>query len=368
MTPPVVLQVNTARGWRGGERQVLWLTERLNAWGCTSIVASPPDEPLASEVIRRGLPHVAFAPRGEWDVIAIRRLRLSAHAHGVTLLNSHDGHANTLAAFARSGNQRFVITRRVHHALRNNLISKWKFARADRVIAISNAVADVLRANGVASDRIRVIHSGVALERARIAAAPHVLRALGLTPGRPLAIMVGVAGHKDPFTFVRAIAAARSALPELEALIIGRDKLAARVSDEIDELGLRDAVFMTGHRNDVDELICAGDVVVMSSNAEGLGTIALDAMWAGKPLVATRTAAIGDFAVHEHNALLAPVADALELGRQVVRALTDCDLSRRMVANASHTVEGFSADATARRTLALYRSLSDNPRPVMSSA
>src|SRR5690348_6371279 len=87
MTQPVVLHVNTARGWRGGERQVLLLTERLHALGVRSIVASPSDQPLAAAVTQRGLPFVPFAPRGEWDISAIRALRRAARANNVTVLN-----------------------------------------------------------------------------------------------------------------------------------------------------------------------------------------------------------------------------------------------------------------------------------------
>jgi len=350
---PVILQVNTARGWRGGERQVLWLTERLNAWGVRSIVASPPTERLANEVIGRGLPHVSFSPRGEWDWLAVRALRRSAAAHGVNVLNSHDGHANTLAALARTARQRFVITRRVHHRLRN-MVSRWKFARADLIIAISGAVADVMRSAGVKPDRLTIIHSGVDLERARLPASQDTLRSLGITPGRPFAVQIGIAGHKDPFTFLRAIAEARSRIPELQGLLIGSDPSFNAVDREIERAGLRNAVFLAGQRADADQLMCAADVVVMSSTAEGLGTAALDAMWARKPLVATRTAAIVDFARDGANALLAPVGDATALGMQIVRALQDRELKERIVLEASRTVEGFSADTTARRTLDAY--------------
>jgi glycosyltransferase involved in cell wall biosynthesis len=357
MTQPVVLHINTARGWRGGERQVLLLTERLNALGVRSIVASPADQPLAAAVKQRGLPFVPFAPRGEWDILAVKALRGIARTHDVDILNTHDGHANTLGAFARVGRQHFVITRRVHHRLRNNFISRWKFRSADRVIAISNAVGDVMRESGVSAERIVVIHSGVDPNRARIPATPAVLTSLGLTPGRPFALLVGLAGHKDPFTFLRALAFARKDLPELQAVIVGQDKLASAVQHEIDKLELGQHVFLTGHRNDVDAIMCASSLVVMSSNAEGLGTAALDAMWARKPLVATRTAAIVDFAGHERNALLVPVGDASALGRQMVRALQEPDLREHIIKNASETVAAFSADATARATLAVYASL-----------
>lgn len=357
MTSPIVLHINTAKGWRGGERQVLWLTERLNAWGVRSIVAARPGRPLALKLRERGLPFIDFSPRGEWDVVAIAALRRLARAHGVNILNSHDGHANTLAAFARSRGQRFIITRRVHNAVRKNIVSRWKFARADKVIAISNMVADVMREYGVAPERVCVIHSGVDLGRSRIPAGPDDLAALGVIPGSPLAILVGLAPHKDPLTFVQAIAFARSRVPNLQGLILGSDRHGASVGDAIRAAGLGDVVFLTGHRDDTDQLMCASDVVVMSSRAEGLGTAALDAMWARKPLVATRTDAIVDFAVHEQNALLAGVGDAHALGSQIVRAITDSPLAGRIVDGATHTVERFSADNTARNTLDLYRSL-----------
>jgi glycosyltransferase involved in cell wall biosynthesis len=354
------MQVNTARGWRGGERQVLWLTERLNALGVRSIVAAPPAEPLAAKLRERGLALVPFAPRGEWDLLAARRLARAASAAGAHILNAHDGHANTLAALAAGRGRRLVLTRRVHHPLRRNLVSRWKFARADAVIAISRGVAGILTDCGVRGDKIHVVHSGVPLDRARRVATPDTLVALGIPRGAALVAFVGaLVGHKDPLTFVRAMAVVHRRRPDVHGLVVGDGALRGRVAEEVAALGLGEVVRLAGHRADADELLAAATVFALSSSDEGLGTVVLDAMQLGVPLVATALEPVREVVRDGLDGLLVPPREPAALGERLLELLAEDPAAAarraRLAASAEARVHDFSADRTAAETLAVYR-------------
>ena len=348
------MHVNTARGWRGGERQILWLTERLNAMGVTSLVATRPNEPLGAELRARGLPLVPFEPLGEWDVRAIAKLRRHAGKAGINILNAHDGHANTIAALATRRTQKLVITRRVHQPITRNFVSRWKYIRAAGVIAISNLVARIVEEAGVPRERIHVVHSGVPLDRRVEPASRETLAALAVPPGAPLVVMVGaLVGHKDPLNFVRAIRVAREAVPDLKALLVGRGSMRPVIESEISRLGLEQTLLLTGHRTDADALMAAASVAVLSSREEGLGTVVLDAMQLSIPVVATATSAIVDVIRDGVDGLLAPVGDSAALGHRIVEVLSRD--STPLVERARRRVAEFSADATAAKTLAVYQ-------------
>lgn len=360
-SPVTVLHVDTERGWRGGERQALWLADALQRGGHRSIVAARAGEPLAVRARERALPVVACSPFAEFDPFAVTRLRRVIRVHRVQVVHAHTGHAVGLAALASAGTDaRVVVTRRVDFTLRSNAGTRWKYRRADAIIAISRAVADALARSGIARERIEIIPSGVDLTRTFSPASRETLRELGVPDGSPLVVQVSqLVGHKDPVTFVRAVAAARRRVPALRALLVGEGPLRPQVEAAIAEHGVGDVLRLTGYRGDADSLLAAADVATLSSQEEGLGTVLLDAMSMGKPTAATSAGGIPEIVVDGASGILVPVHDGEGLGEAISRLLTDRALAVRLSAGARARAAEFSVERTAERTLAVYRRVLD---------
>jgi glycosyltransferase involved in cell wall biosynthesis len=356
--------VDTERGWRGGERQALWLAEALARGGHRSVIVARPGEPLAERAGTAGLPVLLVAPRSELDPLAAARVRRAIRESKAEIVHAHTGHAVALAALATVGTRaRMVVTRRVDFALRRNWGTRLKFSRAAAVIAISRAVADVLVRGGMDPARIEVVPSGIDLRRTFAPAAPDTLAALGVPAGAPLVVQVAqLVGHKDPCTFVRAFGAVRRAVPAAHALLVGDGPLRAAVAHEIARHGLGGAVHLTGYRRDADALLAAADVATLSSEEEGLGTVLLDALSMGKPTVATRAGGIPEIIEDGVSGLLAPIRDGEALGAAIARALTDAPLRARLAAGARARAAEFSVERTAERTLAVYERVLAAPR------
>ena len=355
--PLTVLHVDTERGWRGGERQALWLADALQRAGHRSVVAARPGEPLAARARERALAVVACTPVAEFDPFAVARLRRVIKVHRVQVVHAHTGHAVGLAALSAARTPaKIVVTRRVDFKLRDNAGTRWKYGRADALIAISRAVAEALVASGIERERIEIIPSGVDLTRSFVPASRETLRELGVPDGAPLLVQVSqLVGHKDPVTFVRAVAAARRQVPALRALLVGEGPLRPQVEAEVAAQGLGDALRLTGYRSDADALLAAADVATLSSQEEGLGTVLLDAMSMGKPTAATAAGGIPEIIVDGVSGLLAPVHDAERLGDAIARLLTDRGLAARLAAGARGRAAEFSVERTAERTLTVYR-------------
>ena len=353
-----VLHLDTERGWRGGERQALWLAEGLAALGHRSLVAARPEEPLAERAAAAGLSVVPCRPwgSGELDLAAAVALRGVVGRYAVDVVHAHTGHTVTLGALATAGTGvPLVVTRRVDFPLRRNLGSRWKYGRAAAVIAVSDAVGRVLIAGGMAAERITVIPSGIDLRRRVAPASGETLRSLGVPGGAPLVVQVAqLVGHKDPVTFVRAVAAARVVVPSVQALLVGDGPLAGAVDAAVRELGLEGVVHAVGYRTDADALIAAADVVTLSSREEGLGTVLLDAMAFGGAIAATAAGGIPEMVEDGRTGLLAPVGDGAALGERIGRLLTDRELAARLRAGARERVTAFSVERTVERTVAVY--------------
>jgi glycosyltransferase involved in cell wall biosynthesis len=352
-----VLHINTERGWRGGERQVYWLATEMLARGHRTLVAARSGEPLAKRLSNAGVNVVPLAPFSEFDPFAAARLRRVIRREGVAIVHAHTAHAVALAALSAIGTSvRVVLTRRVDFPLRANLGTRWKYERAHGIIAISSAIADIMTSGGIARSRIDIVPSGIDLSRRIEPATAEVLRSIGLPTGARWVVQVGaLVPHKDPVNFVRATAAARRSVPDLHGVMVGEGPLRQAVEHEIRELGLGDALHLTGYRTDADELLAAASVATLSSQEEGLGTVLLDALSLGIPVAATAAGGIPEVVEHEVSGLIVPIREPEMLGAAIARLVRDGSLSARLTAGGRARAAEFSIARTAERTIEVYR-------------
>jgi glycosyltransferase involved in cell wall biosynthesis len=353
-----VFHVDTERGWRGGERQVLWLAAGMRERDHRVFVVARRDEELANRAAAQGLGVIASAPRGELDLFAARELRRAIIRHGVQIVHAHTAHAAALAALATLNTPaKVVIARRVDFPLRRNLGTRLKYGRAQAVIAVSRAVANIVAKAGVARERIHVVPDGVDLSRRVAPARPEVLGSLGVGVGEPVVVHIAaLVPHKDPLTFARAMAVVRDRVPRVRALMVGEGPLRSAVQAEVARLRLQETVVLTGFRRDADELLAAARVATLSSVEEGMGSVLLDAMAFGVPIAATSAGGIPEVVEHGTTGLLSPPGDAAALGNHIVRLLTDRDLAAALTAGGRARVTDFSVERMVERTLGVYAS------------
>ena len=354
--PLRIVHVDTERTWGGGQRQVRWLVDGLQRRGHRNWVVVRTGTRLAEELSGAGVAVVPSRPRVEWDPAAALRLRALLAAVGADIVHAHTGHAVALCALA-GARARLVVTRRVALPLRRNPVTRWKYGCAARIIAVSGHVREILRSCGIAPERIGVVRSGVDPLRPAVAAGAATLEALGVGGRRPLVVMVSalVPPHKDPETFVAAVAAARAAGCDCTALLVGAGPLAAAAERARVRAGLGGSLRLAGERRDALELLAAADVAVLSSRGEGLGTTLLDAMLAGVPVVATAAGGVREVVRDGVDGLLVPVGDGAALGAAIARVLADRSLRDRLVAAGRERVREFSIERTVEGTLGEYR-------------
>jgi glycosyltransferase involved in cell wall biosynthesis len=348
-----VVHAASGREWRGGERQV-WLLARELARGgdLDQVVVTARGSELARRVRADGIPVEETPWRAGLDPRAVPAL-LRALRPDASLLHAHDAHAVTLGgAAARLTRRPYVATRRVDFRLRRP--GFW--ARADRVIAISHAVADVLRADGISPARVALIHSGIDLGELRRTARLGVRQALGLSPqARVAANVAALVGHKDHATLVRAAALLVERCPDLHWVIAGEGPLRDSLERLRAELGLNDRVHFLGHIPEPTGLIADADVFVMSSRDEGLGTSVLDAMGLGIPVASTSAGGLPEMLQDGAGLLVTPGRPG-DLAAAVAGLIDDSALARATAARATATVERFTAARMAEAVRQVYRS------------
>lgn len=343
-----ILQVDSGREWRGGQNQVQLLCREIGRQADGAMV------PLlvtrrGSELARRAADDGTTVREVTWEIgldpRAWWQLRRAVSAFQPDIIHVHDSHALMLAATLARG-RILVATRRVDfHVSR---FGAWRLA--DRMIAVSDAVKQVLIGDGIAADAIAVVRDGIDPDEIRRAAAPPLdMRGrLRLDANALLAVnAAALVDHKDQHTLIRAAHHARSLEPRLHWIVAGEGPRRPALAAEIARLELQDRVHLVGWIDRIDALIAEASIFVMSSREEGLGSVILNALALGKPVVATAAGGIPEILPPE---ALAPVGDARALASKVVRALSHSASRRPFPAT-------FTAQAMAGGVLDVYRAL-----------
>lgn len=327
--------------------------------GHRSLLAARPDGVLAQRAAARGIEIVPCEPRFQFDPFTAAALRRRMRQDSVDIIHAHTGYTVAQAALAKRGTTaHMVISRRVDIQLRSNPATRWKYAAADRFIAISGAVAQSLTRSGIDSALIDIIPSGIDLSRRILPASSTRLAQLGVPHDAQLIVQVGqLVPAKDPLTFVRAIDIVRRVNPRVFGLLVGGGPLHGAVRAEISALDASGHVAAPGHCTDPDELLAAADVCTLTSQQEGLGSVLLDALSLGKPIVATAVGGIPETVPHDVCGLLADVHDHAQIAAHLATLLGDESTAARMSRAARERSLQYSVAVTARRTAEVYQRL-----------
>jgi glycosyltransferase involved in cell wall biosynthesis len=354
--PLRVLQVDTERGWRGGQRQTLLVARELVRLGHACTIVARAGEPLAVRAREQNIDVLEVQPHSELAVATAVRLRRYIRREQIQIVHAQAAHAHTLAALATLGTRaRLVVTRHTARPPRANIGTRWKYGRAAAVIAVSRAAAELLGAAGVAPQSVDVIPGGVDVERDVTPASAELLASLGVRGGGPLVAWIGaLTAEKDPETFARAAALAAARIPGMQALLIGDGVRRGNVSRIIHELRMRDTIHLAGFRTDVEELLASASVLASSSRIEGLPLVIMDAFALGVPVAATAGTGVPEIVTDGVTGLLAAVDDANALGNAIARLIEDQALAASIRERARERVRDFSIERTARATVGVY--------------
>jgi glycosyltransferase involved in cell wall biosynthesis len=198
--------------------------------------------------------------------------------------------------------------------------------RVDCAIAITQHQVPRLLKLGYRRDRIRVIRNGV--PEIEASTSPSSVRSrLGIERDAFLAVLVAtLRPEKDPGVFVRAVQLAHKSEPRVRGVIVG----GGPEFDQVKALvGEGEIVRMTGPRSDVPDILQAADVVCLSSSAEGLPMVILEAMAAGKPIVATDIGGVAEAVQNDRTGILVPVGDVQAFGEALLRLAGNGELAAR---------------------------------------
>lgn len=177
-----VLHLNNEKTWRGGERQTLWLAASLREHGVGSAIGCRPGGWLEQRAAAESVPTLRVPGNVFGAAVALAR-----SARHFDLIHCHTARMHSVAAATAAWHRKpILVTRRVDFVPNRGWFNRYKFARAARVVCISQFIAQQLAAWGIPLEKLVVIRSAVRLARPEWLTAEHraACRArFGIGPG-----------------------------------------------------------------------------------------------------------------------------------------------------------------------------------------
>ena len=377
-----VLRIFSRLNVGGPAVHVILLASELDALGYTTTVALGTEAPwegnLRDLAARKGVVCVQVPGLGReirpWsDAQALWSLYRMMRALRPDIVHTHTAKAGMLGRSAA----RLAGIRRVVHTYHGHVLRGYfgaattaffravekRLARGTRVlIAVSAAVKDDLVALGIApADRIRVIPLGLELEPLAAGDLPRgSLRGeAGVADGAPLVGIVGrLTAIKDVPAFLAAAAEIRARVTDARFAVVGDGELRGALEAEAARRGLSGVVHFHGWRYDMADVYGDLDVAVNTSIAEGTPVALIEAMAAGRPVVATRVGGTPDLLGGGERGLLVPPGDPGAIAAAVCDTLAGGPAVRQRVdAARAYVLAQHGVGRLVRDIDALYREM-----------
>jgi glycosyltransferase involved in cell wall biosynthesis len=325
------LHVDLGPEWRGGQNQALALAIELRRMGHVAEIVALRGRPLAERARAAGITVHEVGGRLS-AALVIRRLG------AFDVVHCHDAHSLTSAWLAGVNP---VVSRRVAYP-----ISRRRYHRTKRIIAVSQFVKQSVLACGIPDEQVEVIYDGVAVpDESAVGGHGLVLGCVGwLLP------------EKNQELLIRAMPEVLARHPQCGLVLAGDGPSRRGLERLAASLGITASVQFTGLVDNVDEVYRSLNIFVFPSLAEPLGSSLLAAMSYGLPCVALARGAVPEVIKDGENGLLADTPDPSAFANAILLLLDAPSLAARIGANARQTIaERFSVERMARETLELYR-------------
>jgi glycosyltransferase involved in cell wall biosynthesis len=356
-----IVHSEASLGWGGQEHRVLAELAGFQKRGSRVWLLAPRDSRVFQRAQAVGIPAIHFQTGRLHFPFEIIRLARWLRRNQIQILNTHSSRDGWLLGIAgRLARVPLILrTRHIDVDYPNRRLSRHAFTTlADHVLVTSGKIkAHFQEIFRMPDGRISVVPTGVDLNlfspegsKARLP--------FENSPGVPAIGMVSVLrSWKGHATFLEA---ARRLLDEGIAarfVIIGEGPIRERIKKQIVELNLDDIVTLTGHREDVPEILRALDILVIpSTRHEGIPQIGLQALAVKTPVVGSDVGGIPEIIRNGETGRIVPAGDASALAAAIRETLTETGVTLAMTERGRAFVEAHhSLDRMLETIEALYR-------------
>ena len=363
-----ILYVIGGLGVGGAERQLLYLVDGVARLADVTVVSlSGSDVALLPEFERlAGVQTVLCPKRPGLDLLLIPRLVAMLRRERPAIVHTYlrtAGYWGRVAACLagvpiRIAGERSIEIERGRLA---NLLDRMLSSVTDRVVVNATAIQDYLvRRERLDPAKIEVIRNGVPVSQALLEPEVRTMRReLGIGEFEYVVAFIGRLGpEKNPGLFLEMARAVLRRGLKCGFLLVGDGPLRATLTDQTRALGIQEAVRFTGVRSDVPRILGVVDLLVLTSDREGLPNVILEALAAGVPAVATNVGGVCELLADGVTGYVVSPRDLSTLVNRVIGMLNDKGFRAECGRRGQEYVQShLSISVMVDHTVALYNTV-----------
>jgi glycosyltransferase involved in cell wall biosynthesis len=328
---PNILFINSITLYGGGEVWMLTLIKELVRRGYKVTLVCKKESEIIKHV-DNSLDVLPLRITGDFDPFTISRLVKIYKKRKIDIVIANVGKDIRLAGLAAKfvSDISVVALHQVDREIKNNLRYRFTYnSLADIIVVNSIATKNTLlkSAPWLSDKKIKVIYHGIDNEKYSDSKTKSLRSQLGISTqekiigfiGR-LSVQKGIKYMLDAFRLVA------NKTNNVHFIIVGTGELEGMIKDFTTSFNLENRIHLLGFRNDIPDLMRTFDIFLLPSIWEGFGIVLIEAMAAGKPVVATKTSSIPEIVVENICGILFPPEDDESIANALMKLISDPEL------------------------------------------
>lgn len=339
-----ICHVNLARGFSGGERQTLQLIKQQVKLGYQLTVVANPQSPFTDEI--KKLP----------CKLVLASHFLGQHKKSITaecsLIHVHEGRA-IYWAWLQSVLFRipYVVTRRIDNPLKDKWLSRKAYEKASALVGLSNAITDAIKIRHPDANIYKIPSSPVVYPVNK-----ELLSEIKEQFSNKFMVIqaANLLKHKGHRITIEAARSLQLSHPDIHFVLLGDGS--EREALEKQASGLANITF-AGKQSDMGSWFAAADLLIHPSYSEGLGSVILEAIQAGLPVIGSRAGGIPDIIDDGVSGLLIEPGNEEALANAIVSIASDNELKNSLILGGKEKLKHFDITYTCSLYEALYKEI-----------
>ncbi|WP_159739424.1 glycosyltransferase family 4 protein [Vibrio atypicus] len=336
-----ICHVNLASGYHGGENQTLQLIKQQLKEGYILTVVANPRSPFSEAANQLGC-----------EVVLASHFT-QKHSRSITkncsLVHVHEGRAIYWALIQKLlFGTPYIVTRRIDNPLKNGWLSKIAYSQASALIGLSRDIVTKISSVYPQAKVFRIPSSPVSYPSTE----EQVRNIRKQFENKFLVIhAANMLKHKGFDVTISAAKLLQVNHPNIHFTLLGdgieRENLEAQATELTN-------VTLVGKQSNMGDWFSAANIQVHPSYSEGLGSVILEGMGSGLPIIGTNTGGIPDIIQDGINGRLIDVGDASALAEAIIEISSDVQLQERLISGGRETLKDFDIAHTSKQYLHIY--------------